>query len=124
MLSGYRRVPAFVKQQAVTQHAREVGGRRVRTSRRASQVVIAADPFVAARGDLPARLANPVCEICLVPLGRTKRFVQRTDAIDAGAPYDPWANDNVNFLKAKPVSRPRADRALQPAPVRQILPSH
>ena len=74
MLRRDRRVPALVEETAVPEHAIEIRLRRLRADRGAAEMIVAAEALVAARRDLPARLANPVGQIRFIPFRRAERF--------------------------------------------------
>ena len=67
-------------------------------------------------------LPDPKAEIGFVPFGRNERFVEQSDGIEARAPHDPGADDQIDFLQPKPVHWRGTDRALKTSPVVQIVP--
>ena len=121
MLARDSRIPSLMKEKAVLQHPLFIGVGKL-PQRAAAQVRVAAKPLVAARRGQPSRRADAVREIRFIPFSRHECLIEGTDRLDAFAANDPGTNDAVDFLQSKPVPRARANRALQPSPVHEIVP--
>src|SRR5262249_29512961 len=103
-------VPALVEQTAVREDALPIAVAE-HAERAAAQMLVAAQPLIAARGHLPAGLPDPVREIRFVPLRRDERLVEVADPRETRASHGPGSNDGIHFLEAEPVPGKRADRA-------------
>src|SRR4029077_15634462 len=90
--------------------------------RRAAEMLVRAEPFVAVRGDLPASLSNAIAEVRFVPFSRHERRIEMADALQTCDTHGPRTDDDIHFLQPAPIENPIADRALQAAPVDEIVP--
>ena len=84
--------------------------------------MVSAGTLISVGRHLPPCPADPKTEIGFVPFGRNERFVEQSNGIEARAPHDPGADDQIDFLQAKPVHWRGSDRALKTPPVDQIIP--